>query len=220
MICFENVTVSGDNGVIIIEDISFSVKEGEKIVFFGKSGSGKTTILAAIVGAHIPVKGTVYFAGEKITNKNISKLRQSVSFIGQEPLLCADRVMDALLLPYTYRANRGQLPSRQEIDVVFRKLHLEPAILNKSTSVVSGGEKQRIAIARAILQNKTIFIVDEITSALDMESKKVVLDMFNKDGHTLISASHDPDWLEICSRSIKIDKGKIIATDTSFLSAS
>ena len=143
-----------------------------------------------------------------------------MSFIGQEPLLCADRVMDAVLLPYTYRANRGQLPSRQEIDVVFRELHLEPALLNKSTAVVSGGEKQRIAIARALLQNKTIFIVDEITSALDMESKKVVLDIFNKDSYTVISASHDPDWLKICSRSIKIDKGKIVGTDTPFLSLS
>jgi putative ABC transport system ATP-binding protein len=210
MIRFENITVR-EKDFTILYDVSFIINEREKIAFCGKSGSGKTTILTTILGAHIPVNGSVWLAGEKITSKNISRLRQSVSFIGQEPILGAEKVIDAILLPFTYRANRKKNPSHEKIISSIEKLHLSPSILSKETSVISGGEKQRVAIARELLQDKKIFIVDEITSALDPESKNVVLDMFNNNDYTVVSASHDPDWLNICSRVVKVDDGRIVA---------
>ena len=82
-------------------------------------------------------------------------------------------------------------------------------ILEKEVSFLSGGEKQRVAIARAMLLNKKIFLLDEVTSALDIESKRAVLKLFTEAPYTIISVSHDPDWFKICSRFIKIEDGRI-----------
>ncbi len=209
LITFKNVTVT-DNSQTIIENISFSVQEGEKLALYGKSGSGKTTILNTIVGAHVPCRGEVCFCGEKLTPDNISKLRRAVAFIGQEPVMGAEKVLDAILLPYTFKANRANIPARETIQNTLKNLHLDVSILQRSSSVVSGGEKQRIAVARALLQGKKIFILDEITSALDDESRKAVLDLFGKANITLISVSHDRQWWNICSKLVCIEKGRMV----------
>ena len=146
---------------------------------------------------------------------NILNVRRSVAFIGQEPVLGAEKIRDSLLLPFTYRINRGKTPDRAAIAATLEKLQLKPQILDREASVVSGGEKQRIAIARAILQGKSVFLADEITSALDAESKSAVLDFFREERCTLISVSHDTMWFDICTKFIKVDSGKIVKVSDS-----
>jgi putative ABC transport system ATP-binding protein len=208
MVRFDNVTVSYGESPII-RNVSFNVQEHERIAFYGRSGSGKSTVLITIVGAHIPQYGTVYFNGMKVDRGSVNEVRRSIAFIGQEPILGDEKIRDALLLPFTYRANRGRSPSEQRIKETLESLQLEPGILDKEASQVSGGEKQRIAVARALLLDKRLFLLDEITSALDLESKRAVLQLFENAGHTIISVSHDPDWFSICSRFIKIENGEI-----------
>jgi putative ABC transport system ATP-binding protein len=214
MVRFEKVTVEYD-GEAIIKDVSFHVHRNEKVVFYGKSGSGKSTILTTTVGAHVPTGGKVYFNGEPVNPKNILQVRRAVAFIGQEPVLGAEKIRDSLLLPFTYRDNRGKVPPDDKIAQILRELHLKEDILSKDASVVSGGEKQRIAVARALLQEKRIFLLDEVTSALDPESKHAVLELFGKEGYTIISVSHDPDWFEICSAFIKVENGRVSSVSES-----
>jgi putative ABC transport system ATP-binding protein len=209
MVRFDRVTVQYREKPIL-KNISFSVEENERIALYGKSGSGKSTILTTIVGAHIPIRGTVYFNEKALSSENILQVRRAISFIGQEPALGAEMISDALLLPFSYRINKAKRPQKGRILETLEKLRLDPDILDRNSSVVSGGEKQRIAIARALLQDKNVFLVDEITSALDTESKKAVLELFKKGDLTLISVSHDPDWFGICSRFIKVQDGEII----------
>ena len=214
MIRFDNVTVSNGN-MSIIRDVSFEVSACERVVLYGKSGSGKSTVLTTIVGAHVPSSGTVYFDEEAVSRRNIDKVRQTVSFIGQEPLLGSEKTRDALLLPFSYKAHRDKAPSSKQINAILENLQLNREILEKDVSFLSGGEKQRIAIARAMLLNKNIFLLDEVTSALDIESKRAVLQLFTEAPYTIISVSHDPDWFKICSRFIKIEGGRIAEiTDT------
>ena len=171
MVRFDRVTVQYNENPII-KNISFSVEQHERIVIYGKSGSGKSTILTTIVGAHIPIQGIVYFNKKALSPGIILRVRRAVSFIGQEPALGAETIREALLLPFSYRINRAKIPQKERICETLEKLRLDPEILDRNSSVVSGGEKQRIAIARALLQDKNVFLVDEITSALDTESKK------------------------------------------------
>jgi len=184
MIRFDTVTVEYD-GRPIIRDISFHIPKGDAAVIHGRSGSGKTTILTTIVGMHVPSAGTVFFNGRAVDSTTISEVRRSVAFIGQEPVLGAQRIREALLLPFTYRANRNATPEETMIGEILHKLRLEDDILDRETAVVSGGEKQRVAIARALLLGKKVFLLDEVTSALDAESKQAVIRLFREEGHTI-----------------------------------
>jgi putative ABC transport system ATP-binding protein len=209
MIRFDEVTIAYD-GPPILERVCFEITEGERVAFYGRSGSGKSTVLTSIVGAHIPRSGTVYFNGTAVDQTSVQKVRRCVSFIGQEPVLGAETIREALLIPFTYRANRGKVPSEEIIAETLQSLQLNLDILDRDAALVSGGEKQRIAIARALLLEKKIFLLDEITSALDVESKRAVLGLFTRKEYTIVSVSHDPDWFQICSRFLKIEAGRVV----------
>ncbi len=209
MLRFANVTVSYGN-TPLIQNITFRIDEHERVVLYGKSGSGKSTILITMVGAHIPTSGTVYFEDNAVSRSSIERVRRTVSFIGQEPVLGAEKTRDALLLPFSYKAHQGKTPSDEQIHNTLQNLQLDRSILDRDVAFLSGGEKQRIAIARALLLNKKIFLLDEVTSALDIESKRAVLNLFTRERYTIVSVSHDPDWFRICSRFMKVENGMIV----------
>jgi putative ABC transport system ATP-binding protein len=210
MIKFENITIQ-TQGHLILDEISFEIARGDKAVFFGPSGSGKTTVLMTLIGGVVPTAGTVLFDDEPLTAQSLPRLRQTMAFIGQEPVLGAPGVREALLLPFSFRANRERMPSEKRIQQVLENLLLPPDILEKQTNVLSGGEKQRLAIARTLLLGKNVFVLDEVTSALDPQSRRAVQALFRQPDLTLISVSHDPEWLALCTRFFKVEKGRVTA---------
>lgn len=210
MIQFENISIQRQDR-LILDTVSFEIARGDKAVFFGPSGSGKTTILMCLIGGAVPTAGTVQFNGEPLTARTLPHLRQTVAFIGQEPVLGATGAREALLLPFSFRANRARTPSEEQIQQVLKSLLLPPNILEKQTNVLSGGEKQRLAVARALLLKKTVFVLDEVTSALDPQSRRAVLALFLQPGLTLVSVSHDREWLALCTRFFKVEQGRVTA---------
>lgn len=208
MIQLEHVTIAtGDK--TIIHDVSLSVDTGQKAALFGKSGSGKSTILLSIMGARPPVSGTIRLSGLVVSPATIQEVRQKVSYISQEPVLGTRLVREALLLPFTFKAQAASHPSEQEIIAILEKLQLPFSILDMDVSVISGGEKQRIAIGRELLQKKNIFILDEVTSSLDRESKTAVMGLFRNSGYTVLSVSHDPGWMAICDTYYHVHSGTV-----------
>ena len=113
-------------------------------------------------------------------------------------------------MPYTYKSNRGQNPTLENIKSLLDKLSLNGNILEQSTQTLSGGEKQRIVIARALLMKKRIFLCDEITSGLDKETARLVWNLFKEQSCTTISISHDPDWIENCDCGYQMATGRIV----------
>ena len=192
LIQFDRVGVS-INGKAILTGIGFDLNAGDKAVFRGKSGAGKSTVLKTLLGLY-PFGGTVCFQGKPLDKLVIAEIRRCAAYIGQEPVLGAETVRDALLLPFQFKAHRASKPSEPELIGALRLLHLPDGILNQDCSRVSGGEKQRIALARELLLGKSLYLLDEVTSALDVESKQAVFDVFADPRLTVKAINLSRSW--------------------------
>ena len=212
MIRFENITLQVQQQTLL-KSTGLLVHSGDKVVVRGPSGCGKSSLLKAAVGA-LPLKsGSVTVDGTVLSADTVAQIRRRIGFIGQEPVLGAEQVRDALLLPFTFKTHREKMPPVDLIHSTLERLRLKPDILDSESLRISGGEKQRIAIARALLLNKSIFIADEITSALDPESKQAVLHELFRPEITILSVSHDDDWISACSRTLNIENQRIMEAD-------
>lgn len=209
IIQFDRVSVTAKNK-LILSDISFSLFPGDKAVLCGKSGSGKSTVLRAMLGLHTLTGGTIYFQQQQLSPQSIQTIRSCTAYIGQEPMLGADHVRDALLLPFQFKTHLKNRPSDQRLIEVLHQLQLPEDILGQESGSISGGEKQRIALARGLLLGKTVYLLDEVTSALDAESKQAVFNVFSDPKLTVLSVAHDPEWLHRCGILIELDAGKLL----------
>jgi len=173
----------------------------------GKSGAGKSSVLRTLLGMHTIKSGMVYFQGQALSAQTVQAIRSCTAYIGQEPILGAENVRDAMLLPFQFHAHRHRQPSETEILEVLQRLKLPPEILQRESQRVSGGEKQRIALARSLLLGKTVYLLDEVTSALDSDSKQAVFEVFAEHDFTVLAVSHDPEWSQRCDRIFEIESG-------------
>jgi putative ABC transport system ATP-binding protein len=209
MIQFKNVSLTLHKQ-LLLDKTDLQVALGDHMVIRGSSGCGKSSLLKIAVGALPMSAGTVKVAGLELSAKTVADIRSQIAFIGQEPILGADSVKEALLLPFSFKAHQQTKPSDDLIFQTLERLHLAASILDKPSKRISGGEKQRIAIARALLLNKTVFFADEITSALDPESKQAVMAELFRQEITMLSVSHDPDWINASNRIVEIQEYKLI----------
>jgi putative ABC transport system ATP-binding protein len=208
MVAFEKILLR-IHGQTLLDGAQLRVDAGEKVVVRGPSGCGKSSLLKCAVGA-LPLAGGSIQVGELTLNAaTVATIRGRIAFIGQEPVLGAEEVREAILLPFTYKAHQGNRPTDDQVFHLLERLHLPPEILEKPCKRISGGEKQRIAIIRALLLGKTIFLADEATSALDPDSKRAVMAELFQPGTTLLSVSHDPEWIAACARVVEIEDRQI-----------
>lgn len=209
IIRFDRVSVTVRHATIL-SDISFALFPGEKAVFCGKSGSGKSSVLRTFIGLHALARGTVYFQETPLTPASVQSIRSSAAYIGQEPVLGAENVREALLLPFQFKTHRDRCPTEAQILDVMARLQLTADILKQPGSRISGGEKQRIALARGLLLGKNLYLLDEVTSALDAESKQAVFDVLSDPQLTVLSVAHDTEWLARCDRIFELESGRLV----------
>ncbi len=203
MISFNDITLQASQQTLL-ENANLRVEPGDKVVIRGASGCGKSSLLKAVVGAFPIAAGTVAVDDLELSAANVGAIRARLAFIGQEPTLGADSVREALLLPFQFKAHKNNPPSEDRISATLERLKLPRNILTQPAKRISGGEKQRVALARALLLDKTIFLADEVTSALDPESRDAVMDELFAEEITLLSVSHDAAWVGRCDRTIEI----------------
>lgn len=181
-------------GQTVLHGFSLSLTPGEKALLTGPSGCGKSTVLRCFLGFVVPDAGAVSIDGVQVTTDTIWRLRQRVAYVGQEPDLGTGTTVQAIERPFHYRANAGLRRNLDHIGELFERFNLAQDLLGKDVGALSGGEKQRIALVSAILLDRRIFLLDEITSALDKVSKQAVADYFHsRDDATVLIVAHDPE---------------------------
>ena len=205
----------GSNKVQALSDVSFSVEEGEYVAVMGESGSGKTTLLNIIAALDKPTDGEVCLNGRRfsdIKEAEIAKFRREhLGFVFQEfNLLDNFSIKDNILLPLVL-AGKQYHEMDKRLTPVARKLGISE-ILSKYPYEVSGGQKQRAAVARAIITDPQLILADEPTGALDSKSSDELLSLFssiNNDGQTIIMVTHSVKAASNAGRVLFIKDGRV-----------
>lgn len=215
IINLKNFTVK-NNDITILDQISFSVKKGEFIYIIGKTGSGKSSFLKSLYGDMKILKGegTVSeFNIIKIKYDKIPYLRRKIGIVFQDFKLLPDRNIKKNLefvLKATDWIDKNKIDTR--IDEVLEKVNLIEK-KNKFPHELSGGEQQRIAIARAILNYPELILADEPTGNLDPSTSSEIINVLkeiNKSGTTVLIATHDYEIIsKYPSKTIRLEKGKL-----------
>lgn len=209
---------SRGNVYTALQDIDLNIKEGEFVGIMGPSGSGKTTLLNIISTIDKPSSGTVTIGGDDIVKMNEEKLsifrRNKLGFIFQDfNLLETLTVMENIVLPLTLsKVKLSEIEKR--LKEVSMGLSIED-ILNKYPYEISGGQKQRTAAARAIINRPTLVLADEPTGALDSKSSTELLqaltDLNENDRSTIMMVTHDAFAASYCKRIIFIKDGLLFS---------
>lgn len=209
MIKMKNLSKSfGDH--LVLDDINLEINEGEMVAILGESGSGKSTILNIIGLIEGDYEGEYYFKNNKnvkVNSKMSSKLiREEISYIFQSFALIEDEtVRENLSLAVKY-VKKSKNDKEKMIEDSLKKVNLLNHI-DKKIACLSGGEQQRIALARAIIKPSSLLLADEPTGSLDDKNKAYVMNIIkeiNDKGKTVIIVTHDKFTADYCKRKLQL----------------
>ena len=198
-----------------IDSVSLDISEGEHVVLLGPSGSGKTTLLRMINGLVLPSSGTILINGQDIWQQRQDELRRQIGYVLQRNSLFPHYTVEEniSIVPNLRKWNRQSI--QQRIEVLMEKLHLPQEYLSRTPDELSGGEAQRVNIARALAADPPILLMDEPFSALDAITRKSIrqefrqLDEFRQ--KTIIMVSHDiHEAFELGDTIVLLQHGKLV----------
>ena len=205
----------GGNQVKALSNVSFSVEQGEYVAIMGESGSGKTTLLNILAALDKPTNGEVLLDGKSLSSikeKEISAFRRdNLGFVFQDfNLLDTFSIQDNIFLPLVL-AGKNHKEMKSRLMPIAKKLGITD-LLVKYPYEVSGGQKQRAAVARALIINPKLVLADEPTGALDSRSTDGLLHVFNdinRDGQTILMVTHSTKAASDASRVLFIKDGEV-----------
>jgi subfamily B ATP-binding cassette protein MsbA len=216
---FSDVSFSYDSKNYALNNINLEIRKGETLALVGPSGSGKTTLVQLIPRFFDSFEGRVDIDGKDIREYTLSSLRSQIGMVPQEVLLFNDSIRNNI--------KYGRIDaSERELQEVIKKSHLEYLIesmpegldtnIGEKGRRISGGEKQRIAIARALLKDSPILILDEATSSLDAESEKLLQDAMQEllYGRTAVIIAHRLSTVINADRIVVLSEGRILEEGT------
>jgi len=192
MFKFENITKKFTKQ-FVLQNFSYEILKGDKVIISGKSGIGKTTLFRLLLGFETVDSGNIFFENQLLNEQTVWELRKKVAYVSQDLNIGRGKVQSLFDETLSLKSNiQYKNSSNDKINDFFIQFNLDKSLLNKDIEELSGGEKQRIAIINALLLNRDIFFLDEITSALDKTLKCKVMDFFFKNpSYTVLSVSHD-----------------------------
>lgn len=201
-----------DKVVHALEDVDLEIEEGEVVVILGPSGSGKSTMLNLLSGLDNPTKGKLYYYDDKITHYSEEELcdyrKEHLGFIFQSYHLISNLTVEENIL-----LGKQLAKNPLDVDEVLKAVELDQQ-KNKYPYQLSGGQMQRVAIARSLVKNPEVLFCDEPTGALDEKTGKKVLELLQKINKeyktTMIIVTHNPSIADIGNTVIKMNSGKVL----------
>ncbi len=199
----------------ILKNFNLNIKKGEKIGIVGRSGSGKSTFFKLLLKLYIPKKGMIYFNDKPITSIKRESVLDKISIVPQETEVFNLSLKNNILLAGKGKKNmflyKNALVASQLSKVVSKLKYKDNSLIGEKGVRLSGGEKQRLGIARAIYKNSDIIIFDEATSNLDYETEKEIQKSIDKiKGKTLIVSAHRLSTLQNMDKIIFLEKGRVV----------
>lgn len=211
---FKDVKFSYEKGTEVLHGVNFTIKAGESIALTGESGAGKSTIANLLMRFYEPDSGAIYIDGKNIKDIHQNSLRDIIAYVPQDVYLFNKTIKENISLACPDASDEE---IKQAAKVAMADGFIKRLEQGYDTNVgergvqLSGGEKQRIAIARAVLKNSPILLMDEAVSNLDSESEALFRQALNniRKNKTIITIAHRPSTIKEADRVIKIENGKI-----------
>ncbi len=206
----------GDNQVVAVNDMSFSVEQGEFVAIVGSSGSGKSTLLHLLGGVDRPTSGSVYIQGQNIYDLSNDKLaifrRRQVGLIYQfYNLIPVLNVKENITLPLELD---GKKADEETLNAMLQDLGLEHRVEHLPNEL-SGGQQQRVSIGRALISNPAIVLADEPTGNLDSKSSDEIVELLKNSNRkykqTIIMITHNLEIAGIADRILRIEDGRLVS---------
>ena len=218
---FKNISFRYGNRDLIIKDLSFSIKKGDKIAFVGESGCGKSTITKLLTGLYKPESGSIQINQKNIEAYSIKSLRTNIAYVPQTIFLFSDTIKNNL----TLGLEQDSIPSDKKIKEVLNMCCCDfvnempfglDSILEENGANLSGGQKQKLAIARALLRNPQVLILDEATSALDTIAERRIQTALNQfyPEMTMIIIAHRLSTVKECNDILVMNHGTLMEKGT------
>lgn len=219
IISFSHVTKKYPGDVTAVSEISLDINEGELVFLTGPSGAGKSTLLKLIAGMEKPSGGMLQVSGQdmrKLNRTTLPFLRRKLGLIMQQQRLLTDRdVLANVMLPLII-GGATQQEANERASVALERVGMQGKS-HAMPKTLSGGEQQRVSIARAIVHKPRIILADEPTATLDRENGRMVLEMleaFNRAGVTCVISTHDDRLLQDADRVVELQHGRLIGLRT------
>ena len=220
MIEYKNVSLCCSTNGLILDGLSFDIQEGEFFVLVGPSGSGKTTTLKLINRLIEQTDGDIYFEDKRLKDYDLRELRLKTGYVLQQIALFPNLTVaeNIALIPEMKNFDKKEI--KEKTEDLLMKVGLEPKYyMNRLPKELSGGEKQRVGILRAIIANPKILLMDEPFSALDPISKVQLQDLIknlhNEYKMTTVFVTHDMDEaMKLADRICVLKKGKVVQIAT------
>lgn len=220
-IVFNHVSFAYEPGRDVIRDISFSIPRGRMVAVVGETGSGKTTVASLLSRLYDVTGGEVLIDGRNVTDYTIASLRRQIGIVTQEPIIFNDTIANNI----SYSRPGATM---EEIQQAAERANAHNFIVSGTHPLgyeeeagekgckLSGGEKQRIALARIILKNPPILVLDEATSALDTVTEKLIQDALNRvmENRTVFAIAHRLSTIRNADLILVMDKGEIVERGT------
>lgn len=212
---FKDVKFSYEKGTEVLHGVNFTVKAGESVALTGESGAGKSTIANLLMRFYEPDSGAIYIDGKNIKDIHQNSLRDIIAYVPQDVYLFNKTIKENISLACPDASDEE---IKQAAKVAMADGFIKRLEQGYDTNVgergvqLSGGEKQRIAIARAVLKNSSILLMDEAVSNLDSESEALFRQALNniRKNKTIITIAHRPSTIKEADRVVKIENGKIV----------